>query len=70
MSMTVYEIIVLAAAILGSYVDSKIAIATLKAELNAQKSGLAKMETVLEQLAQDIHEIKLSLARNKLDDRS
>lgn len=67
MSLTDYELILLAAGLVGVYVKLHTEITRLASRVYSLENGNKKIENSLEQVAADLAEIKLLLARNQMD---
>ena len=67
MTLTDYEIILLAVGIVGIYIKLHTEIVTVKSRIYTLENGNKKIEQVLNQLSADLAEIKLLLARNRMD---
>ena len=67
MSLTDYELILLAVGLVGVYIKLHTEITKLSSRVYSLEHGNKKIERSLEQLAADLAEIKLLLARNQMD---
>jgi len=67
MDLTDYELILLAVGLVGVYVKLHGEVTKLTSRVYSLENGNKKIERSLEQLASDLAEIKLLLARNQMD---
>lgn len=67
MTLTDYEIILLAVGLVGVYIKLHTEVVTVKSRIYTLENGNKKIEQVLNQLSADLAEIKLLLARNRMD---
>jgi dihydroorotase len=67
MDLTDYELILLAVGLVGVYVKLHGEVTKLTSRVYSLENGNKKIERSLEQLATDLAEIKLLLARNQMD---
>jgi uncharacterized membrane-anchored protein YhcB (DUF1043 family) len=67
MSLTDYEIIGLAIGMVGIYVKLHSEVMTIKAQQYSLENNNEKVDKKLEQVVDDLAEIKLLLARNQMD---
>lgn len=72
--MTTYEIIILAAALVGVYIKQKMDLNELKGEINElfikqknHETQTAEIKAELQKVLEAVNEIKLLIARNQLD---
>lgn len=65
--LTVYEIVVIAAALIGTYVKMNTEINKLKSRIFVLEQSNGDIITMLKEVAKDLNEIKLLLARKQLD---
>lgn len=67
MSLTDYEIIGLAIGMVGIYVKLHSEVMTIKTQQYSLENNNEKVDKKLEQVVDDLAEIKLLLARNQMD---
>lgn len=65
--LTVYEIIVVAAALIGTYVKMNTEINKLKSRIFVLEQSNGDIISMLKEVSKDLNEIKLLLARKQLD---
>lgn len=67
LNVTDYEVIVLAVGVVGVYLKLHNDIMNLKAQYHGLDSNNQKIDKKLEQVVDDLAQIKLMLARNQMD---
>ena len=63
----IYEFVVIAAALIGTYVKMNIEIAKIKSRVFVLEQSNNEVSKMLQKLHEDLGEIKLLLARKQLD---
>ena len=65
--LTVYEIVIIASALVGTYVKMNIEINKVKSRIFVLEENRSEITTMLRKLDKDLTEIKILLARKQLD---
>jgi hypothetical protein len=65
--LTVYEIVIIASALVGTYVKMNIEINKVKSRIFVLEQNHSEITTMLRKLDKDLTEIKILLARKQLD---
>jgi len=65
--LTIYEIIVVAAALVGTYIKMNTEINKLKSRIFVLEQSNGDIIAMLKEVSKDLNEIKLLLARKQLD---
>jgi hypothetical protein len=68
MDISIYQIIVLAAGVVGVYVKLSIEISKLSLRLDIHEKQTAQLQNSIDRLLKDVQEIKLLLARKQIDE--
>jgi hypothetical protein len=66
--INIYQIIVLAAGLVGVYVKLNIEISKLALRLDIHEKQTVTLQNSIDKLIKDVQEIKLLLARKQIDD--
>lgn len=66
--INIYQIIVLAAGLVGVYVKLNIEISKLALRLDIHEKQTVMLQNSIDKLIKDVQEIKLLLARKQIDD--
>jgi hypothetical protein len=65
--MNLYEIVILAISLVGVYVKLQLDIAKLQSRVMGLENNTGELKQMLVQLTKDIHDIKLLLAKNQIE---
>ena len=68
MDISIYQIIVLAAGVVGVYVKLNIEISKLSLRLDIHEKQTVQLHNSIDKLLKDVQEIKLLLARKQIDE--
>lgn len=68
MDISIYQIIVLAAGVVGVYVKLNIEISKLSLRLDIHEKQTIQLQNSIDKLLKDVQEIKLLLARKQIDE--
>jgi hypothetical protein len=68
MDISIYQIIVLAAGVVGVYVKLNIEISKLSLRLDIHEKQTVQLQNSIDKLLKDVQEIKLLLARKQIDE--
>lgn len=68
MDISIYQIIVLAAGVVGVYVKLSIEISKLSLRLDIHEKQTVQLQNSIDRLLKDVQEIKLLLARKQIDE--
>ena len=68
MDISVYQIIVLAAGLVGVYVKLNIDMSKLSLRLDIHERQTVVLQNSIDKLLKDVQEIKILLARNRIDE--
>jgi hypothetical protein len=68
MDISIYQIIVLAAGVVGVYVKLNIEISKLSLRLDIHEKQTVQLQNSIDRLLKDVQEIKLLLARKQIDE--
>jgi hypothetical protein len=66
--ISLYQMIMLAAGVVGVYVKLSIDISKLALRLDIHEKQTAKIQESIDRLLKDVQEIKILLAKNKIED--
>ncbi len=65
--MNLYEIVILAISLVGVYVKLQLDIAKLQSRVMGLENNTGELKQMLVRLTKDIHDIKLLLAKNQIE---